>query len=566
MIQKDKRREELEDFILHVKTAAKHKWSREQLADFLGVKTRSVERRALNVKYQLGLTLPVLRSDKDVLKPLTQEKIDKFREEVAAVKSKAANANDIVNVINSEGKRRIGTFVITAAQNATPIHQPFFTALLNYCEVRNADLLVIPYRYTNPTSIFTDKEGDVWDTALNPYMVTGNVKICPELVLVGGVKIQPTAVQPLSGFEGYTGNSSAIFGHPKIQLKTVPTPSKELPKFLTTTGAVTVPNYTDSKAGFKGGFHHSLAAVIVEVTETEFHIRHVHGQADGSFYDLDTYYTQTEAVGGQRIAALVTGDTHAMFLDKDVEAATYSNPDSMVNVLDPEIRVFHDLNDFYSRNHHHRGDDLINFAKHLFGNDDVEAELQIAADLIDRYNKDGSLNVIVKSNHDEALDRWLREANPLNDPKNARFYFYLKYHQYKSVKKTSNGRFEAFDPFEFWCSNPDQQRGLKAADNTVFLSRDESLCVANIELGFHGDIGSNGARGSIQNMSKIGTKAIIGHSHSPGIYEGVYQVGTSSQLDLGYNSGPSSWMTTHAIIYPDGKRTLINIVNGKWRA
>ena len=31
MIQKDKRREDLEDFILHVKTAVKHKWSREQM-------------------------------------------------------------------------------------------------------------------------------------------------------------------------------------------------------------------------------------------------------------------------------------------------------------------------------------------------------------------------------------------------------------------------------------------------------------------------------------------------------------------------------------------------------
>ena len=262
---------------------------------------------------------------------------------------------------------------------------------------------------------------------------------------------------------------------------------------------------------------------------------------------------------------MVTGDTHALFLDKDVEAATYSNEDSIVKVLKPEMRVFHDLNDFYSRNHHHRGDDLINYAKHMFGSDDVEAELQVAADLLDRYNDPDSLNVIVKSNHDEAFDRWLREGSPTLDPRNARFFYYMKYHQYKSVKKSDNGRFEAFDPFEFWCLNPDQQTGLKSAENTVFLKRDQSLVVGNVELGFHGDVGPNGARGSIQNMSKIGTKAIIGHSHSPGIYEGVYQVGTSSQLDMGYNSGPSSWMTTHAIVYPDGKRTLIHIINGRWR-
>lgn len=564
MIERDKRREDLEDFILLVKLAAKHKWTRAELAHYLNIKPESISRRALTVKYQTGISLPVLKKSEANVK-LPPDKIEKFTKEYQEAKAKSANATDIVRTIHADVGRNVGKFVITSAQNNTPIHRPFFATLLKYCEENDAKLIIIPYRYKNPTSVFTDKEHEHWDQAVVPYLEQGNRKIAPDLVLVGGVKIQPTAVQPLSGFEGYTGNSSAIFGHPKIQLKTVPTPSKELPKILVTTGAVTKPNYTDSKAGFKGEFHHSLGALIVEVTEQEFHIRHVHGQTDGSFYDLDKYYTEFEVIPNQRVAALVTGDTHAMFLDKEVEAATYSNPDSIVNVLRPEMRVFHDLNDFYSRNHHHRGDDLINFAKHLFGNDDVEAELQIAADLIDRYNDPDSLNVIVKSNHDEALDRWLREANPLNDPKNARFYFYMKYNQYKSVKKSDNGRFDAFDPFEFWCKNPDQQRGLKSRENTVFLKRDESLMVANIELGFHGDVGPNGSRGSIQNMSKIGAKSIIGHSHSPGIYEGVYQVGTSSQLDMGYNSGPSSWLTTHAVVYPDGKRTLIHIINGRWR-
>ncbi|QDJ96434.1 putative A1 protein [Xanthomonas phage Xoo-sp13] len=564
MSHKDiKRRQELEDFVLHYRTAHKHKWTNNDLADFFGIKADSIRRRVLNVKYQSGVSLPKL---KDGVSTLTPDKLDKFRKEIAEAKSKIASASSIVDTIKSDGPRRVGRYLITSAQNNTPIHQPFFASLLNYCEENNAELLVIPYRYKNPTSVFTDKDYETWDSALDPYMVRGNLKICPELVLVGGVKIQPTAVQPLSGFEGYTGSSSAVFGHPKVQLKTVPTPNKELPKILTTTGAVTIPNYTDSKAGFKGEFHHSLAALVVEVTDEEFHIRHVHSHSDGSFYDLDSYYTTNEITTGHRVAALVTGDTHAMFLDKQVEAATYSNEDSIVKVLRPEMRVFHDLTDFYSRNHHHRGDDLLNFAKHLIGNDDVEAELQISADLVDKYNDPESLNVIVKSNHDEAFDRWLREANPLNDPKNARFFYYMKYNQYKSVKQTGNGRFSAFDPFEFWCFNPDQQTGLKAADNTHFLKRDESLTVGNIELGFHGDQGPNGARGSIQNMSKIGAKAIIGHSHSPGIYEGVYQVGTSSELDLGYNSGPSSWLTTHAVVYPDGKRTLIHIINGRWRA
>lgn len=560
-----KRQEALELFVLRYKAAVHAKWTQENLAEFLGIQKDSIRRRKLSIRHIMGLTLPDLKSGTT---QITDDKKEKFQQYIAAYKASTAK-KAVEALTNSDERPNKGIYVITAAQNATHVHQPFLASLHTYCEHRDAELIVIPYRYKNPTSIFiaADKDGDYWDQSLVPYLVEDTRKIAKGLVLVGSVKIQPTAVQPLSGFEGYTGKSSAIFGHPRVQLKTVPTPSNELPKILASTGAVTVPNYTDSKAGFKGNFHHSLAAIVVEVTDTDFHIRHIHAdETTGEFYDLDTLYTPHKAEGGKRVSVLVTGDTHAAFLNKEVEAATYANVDSIVNVLRPEVRVFHDLNDFRSRNHHDRGNDLMNVAKHLTGTDDVEAELQVAADLLDRYNDPECLNVIVKSNHDEALDRWLRESSPVNDPRNAQFFYYMKYHQLKNMTTESSGRYETIDPFEFWCSNPDAQRGLTCVSNTLFLKRDQSLEVNGIELGFHGDAGPNGARGSIQNLSKIGSKLIIGHSHSPGVFEGVVQVGTSSDLNMGYNRGPSSWLTSHAIVYPDGKRTLINVINGKWRA
>jgi hypothetical protein len=67
------------------------------------------------------------------------------------------------------------------------------------------------------------------------------------------------------------------------------------------------------------------------------------------------------------------------------------------------------------------------------------------------------------------------------------------------------------------------------------------------------------------NLRRIGARTVIGHSHSPGIEEGCYQTGTSSMLRMGYNSGPSSWLHAHCIIYPNGKRSLAVVVDGKWR-
>ena len=74
----------------------------------------------------------------------------------------------------------------------------------------------------------------------------------------------------------------------------------------------------------------------------------------------------------------------------------------------------------------------------------------------------------------------------------------------------------------------------------------------------HGDRGPNGARGSAKNLRRIGIKSVIGHSHSPQISEGCYQVGTSSRLKLEYNEGPSGWLNTHCVIHADGKRQFVD--------
>ena len=59
---------------------------------------------------------------------------------------------------------------------------------------------------------------------------------------------------------------------------------------MLTTGACTVKNYTDSKSGKKGEFHHTLGFVIVEIKDDEtFFIRQVHGNPS-IFFDLLLYF------------------------------------------------------------------------------------------------------------------------------------------------------------------------------------------------------------------------------------------------------------------------------------
>jgi len=551
------------DFIKQYNAAFKSGLTKSQFSNFLGIQLDSLRRRKLNVKKETGLDLPNLKDGADETIP--QDKLDRFNALIAEKKSTTELSN-------------YKKFVITSAQNATPIHLKFFKSLINYCENNDARLVIIPYRYKNPTSVWTetDKSGEWWAPQITEYLVDDDIRLSDSLVIVGKVKITPTATEPLIGLDSYTHLCSSVFAHPKVQLKTVASPSKKLPKILTTTGSITEKNYTDSKAGWKGNFHHSFAAVVVELEDDgSFHIRHLHADnVDGSFYDLDKFY-DSDSVSNSTISALVTGDEHAIFADEQVKCATYTDSNSIVNLLKPKQIVRHDVCDFYSRNHHHNGSDIISYGKYHFGNktdnqqykarNNVEAELQVTADYIDETTPEFATNVIVQSNHNEALSRWLAEANPKDDPENAVFYHYMKYHLYKNIRATETG-FETIDPFEFWCENPESQIGLACFNRTLFLHRDEDHMIEGIEVGFHGDVGPNGSRGNPKQFSKIGPKTIVGHSHSPSIYEGCYTVGTSSKLNLEYRKGPSSWLHTHCIIYPNGSRTLINIINGKWRA
>lgn len=452
-------------------------------------------------------------------------------------------------------------YVITSAQNATGLFRPFYRALKKYCAHNNALLIVIPFRYRNPTSIWTQEQDndDWWIEEIKDDLYQGQFWLAEKLAVMADIPITPTKVSPLAGFDTITGGASGIFGHPKLELKCIATPQNKLPKIIQTTGAVTKRNYIPSVAGKKGEFHHTYGATVVEVFGDEFHTRQINAVGDGSFYDIAggkvLRYTGNRITDGKRVEALVMGDTHVDYIDPDVYTATFEKR-GIIDVLKPKQLLWHDVLDFYSRSHHHGCMESI--AKNKDGDDNVLAELRRAVNFIMENTPKGVKSVIVPSNHPEALEKWIKKADWKADPVNAETYLETALYMVRTSKVGESGATWG-DPFHYWIDK------LAPKHKLVLLKRDDAHTVKGIELSMHGDMGSNGARGSLLNISKIGVKSIIGHSHTPGIREGAYQTGTSSKLRLDYNTGPSSWMHSHVIIYPNGKRTLINIVNGSWR-
>jgi hypothetical protein len=452
-------------------------------------------------------------------------------------------------------------YVITCAQNATELFRPFYRALRKYCEHNKALLIVIPFRYKNPTSVWTQEQenDDWWNNEVREHLYQGEFWLNDKICVRADVPITPTKVSPLAGFDTLTGGASAVFGHPKLELKCIATPQNKLPKIIQTTGAVTKRNYIPSVAGKKGEFHHTYGATVVEIDGDVFHTRQINAVGDGSFYEIAggkvLRYTGNKITDGNRIEALVMGDTHVDYIDPDVYTATFEKY-GIIDTLKPKTLVWHDTLDFYSRSHHHGC--MTNIVKGTTGRDCVRSEVERAVNFIIKNTPKGVKSVVVPSNHDEHLARWVKEADWKRDPTNAEFYLDTALHMVRSAKLEANGATWA-DPFHYWFDK------LHPKHNINLLDRNQTFTVKDIELSMHGDKGSNGSRGTLVGLSKIGVKSIIGHSHTPGIREGAYQTGTSSYLRLEYNSGPSSWMHAHCLIYPNGKRCLINIIGDTWR-
>lgn len=452
-------------------------------------------------------------------------------------------------------------YLVTAVQNATPVHRKFLASLKVYAEERGARIVGIPLRYRNPTSVWTvrDEDHDWWADEMQPYLFAGREAINRNLTLLGDIRVVPTAVQPLTGFDSITGGQSGIIGHPKVQMRMVPTPQHKLPKIMLTTGAVTEPNYTDTKAGKKGQFHHTIGATLVEVRdERVFHLRQINALQDGTFVDLDRKYTPQGSKKVARAAALIMGDTHVDFVDEQVVEATFG-AGGIVPTLRPQALVWHDLLDFYSRSHHHRRDPFLQVVKEAAGRGNVMAEVRRACEFVDRHTPRGTRNVLVPSNHHDHLYRWMRETDWRTDPENAEVYLETALEIVRGAKMAESGA-KIPDPFLYWA-----RRLLRCASRTLFLDRDQSYTIRGIEVGMHGDVGSHGSRGTAKAFSRIGVRSVVGHSHTPAIEEGCFQAGTSSRLDLEYSTGPSGWLQDHVVIYSNGKRSHLSVIDGRWR-
>lgn len=447
------------------------------------------------------------------------------------------------------GKKKY--YIVSWGQCSTPVHLDFLKNLEAYADFINAEISIIAGRYRNPTSIFPDSDKEVWDKNIRPYLDANRQVIHPHMELLSDIKIHPTAKMPLSSFEGLSSGRSCIIGHPRVHQKVVPALNGYKPKMMLTTGACTVRNYTDSKAGKIGEFHHTLGFVIVELDGSDFHVRQVTAdEKTGAFTDLNKYVSKGVVKKANKAEAIVFGDIHVGDHDGECIVSTLK----ICDILQPKVAVLHDLLNGHSINRHEQKNPFSRFSKLKSNNHTLKGEIDnviaftetLAEETIDYLDE----IIVVNSNHDAWIESYLISSDWKKDIPNA--LSYMKYSTMMLESKAPKGVFAAILDEE------------NIFGKTKTLALDESYRIKDWELGVHGHEGTNGSRGNPNQFKKLSTKMITGHTHSPSRIDGVVTVGTSTYLRVGYNTGASGWLQSHAILNADGKVQQIHCINYKF--
>lgn len=452
-------------------------------------------------------------------------------------------------------KNGANRFVVTCAANNCEIDYRAWKSLQRLCEDRKAHLIVLPVHYKN-VSLYTAAQQykKSWARSVEPFLIDQKLRLGSRVWVMGDVRVQATAADPLSGMAPLASGNWAIFGHPQLAMEPIATPMNQLPGRMYTTGAMTQKSYSQTKMGAKAAFHHITGALLIEVSGQRAFIRQLNADHKGHIHDLTDTYTPKRIKRNQRALSLTTGDEHVKFMLPGVKRGTYTGKDSMTAVLRPEYIVRHDILDGYAGSHHHEGNHITQYRKWYHGDGDYRKELDQVAEHINETTPKGSKNVIVKdSNHHDHLNQWLNRADDRKDHLNADLICELRWMQRIAIR-------EGKDPAAFDIYMKDR---LKVP--TVYASPNEPFMLAGVDHSQHGHKGANGARGSARSIANTTHKATIGHSHSARICKSVHQVGKSCD-NLEYESGLSTHTNTHCVQYQNGKRTLVDVLGQSWRA
>lgn len=431
-------------------------------------------------------------------------------------------------------------YLITSIQLNGLVNRNLLANMLNFAKEQGVDKILT----------FVQRGRYIEEDIISPLIAENNIEtIYGEVKLNANLKLYDTRILPqqINPFTGMNRKLSRDYSYilpsPKIRYESIATNS-HYPRALMSTGMLTQPNYKEHTAhGRKAVEQHQYGFVFVEILNNQiFKAYQIEATKKGDFQHLTRKY-YSGSVSEAQPEALVLGDWH----NGDTDPWVRKESIKMISELNPKRVVFHDMFNGHSINHHEKGQLLAELRNlrdnRIYLEDEIRSvynELWYFAEKFPDVNF-----IVVRSNHDDFLEKYIQHKMFIDDPKN--FLFTCKI-----ISRIVNEK-----------KIPLQEALLLIGElplNIRFTQQDESLRVYGIELATHGHLGANGSKGSPNQFNSLNLKMITGHTHSPKLMENGMVVGTSTYLKLGYTHGASSWLNAHGILYSNGKYGLLTLL------
>lgn len=434
-------------------------------------------------------------------------------------------------------KKRV---VISSILPNTELQSDFIQAMENYCINNDAQLLLVPIKGVRGETMFDDK-----------IMFRYGNYFCTEAAFNENLKLVNTGItannkNPLVSIKELGHKEySTIVASTKQCMEMVPSINKGKTHLIYLTGTCSKPIYNKNITGTINSNNNKIGGLIVEIENDRiFYIRNIEW-INGYFVDLNKAYYK-DKVENIEAEAIVAGDFH---LSGDEDPKALDLLEQEIVLLKAKRLIIHDFCSHNTINHHEQ-DNWIKMAKLTSKFHSLQDEHKYTADKFNYFAKNlkNIEFIVVKSNHDRWLHKYLGNRTLwIKDNCNA-FYAHT----------LCGYALQGLDPFEATMRNY-----LNPMLKVRFLKDGETYKISDTELSLHGDIGNNGGPATLRSIELSSGKCIIGHSHQPRVGFYGMQVGTNTKMDLGYNSGGSSWHNGNVSLYLDGHKQMLLGVNYK---
>ena len=210
--------------------------------------------------------------------------------------------------------------------------------------------------------------------------------------------------------------------------------------------------------------------------------------SDGSFNDIYFHVENSKITLNDKIPGIVLGDIHLYDTDEKIMDVTKT----LLDDLHPEHVVIHDIFNGVSISHHDNNNIIKQYRKFLNGKLSLSEEINYMCDWVEKMQKYNL--VIVKSNHDEFLDKWIINGEWKMNITNA--LEYVNYAKLLLDNDADNGIIPYILNQKF--------------SNVKTLKRDESFKISGWEVGTMEMLGTNGKLGKFTLFNKLNLKIILG--------------------------------------------------------